>query len=137
MLVGYVVGQVGALLPKLVLGLWVGEVFSLALVACAGLAGVLLAVTSLFWRRSGLAAGPWVGVNAVWYLTPLLALVWLWCFSRLGVARVDYLVVGAVLVVAAGVYAFWERGHVGRDGGWAVLVVVILTVLGAVGMLVW
>ena len=42
-----------------------------------------------------------LGVNALAYMTPLVALVWLWTFSILDVSHLDYLVIGAMGVMAA------------------------------------
>ena len=42
-----------------------------------------------------------LGVNALAFGTPLVALIWLWMFSTLDVSHPDYLIIGAMGVVAA------------------------------------
>ena len=45
-----------------------------------------------------------LGVNALGYAVPLIALVWLWGFSVLDAGHIDYLVMGAVCIVAANLF---------------------------------
>ena len=42
-----------------------------------------------------------LGVNALAYATPVVALVWIWLFSTLDVPHIDYLVIGAMGIIAA------------------------------------
>ena len=42
-----------------------------------------------------------LGVNAIAFATPMVALIWLWMFSILGVAHLDYLIIGAMGIVAS------------------------------------
>ena len=42
-----------------------------------------------------------LGVNAIAFATPLVALIWLWMFSMLGVSHLDYLFIGAMGIVAS------------------------------------
>jgi hypothetical protein len=41
-----------------------------------------------------------LGLNALGYATPVLALLWLFLFSEVGVARADYLVIGVVAILS-------------------------------------
>ena len=42
-----------------------------------------------------------LGVNTLAFATPLVALIWLWMFSVLGVPRLDYLIIGAMGIVVS------------------------------------
>ena len=42
-----------------------------------------------------------LGVNALAYATPLIALIWLWSLSILDVSHLDYLIIGAMGIVAS------------------------------------
>ena len=44
-----------------------------------------------------------LGVNAIAYVTPLVALTWLWMFSVLDVPHLDYLIIGAMGIAASNV----------------------------------
>ena len=44
-----------------------------------------------------------LGVNAIAYLAPVLTLAWLWMFSILDVPHIDYLVLGALFIVAGNI----------------------------------
>ena len=64
------------------------------------LGGILIySLGSLAWRAANLLTSN-LGVNALGYAVPLLALGLLWVFSRADVARLDYLVVGAIALIA-------------------------------------
>ena len=99
------------------IGLTVVNLFGTALNAAAGLAlrenpslDVLLTgfigglgpstVATILFRVANLKTQN-LGVNALSYLTPALALAWLEAFSEIQVARIDYLVVGVSAIVAA------------------------------------
>ena len=52
------------------------------------------------WRMANLKTKN-LGVNALAYTTPLVALIWIWMFSVLDVPHLDYLIIGAMGVAAA------------------------------------
>ena len=65
--------------------------------------GVLIqAIPSICWRAANLITDN-LGVNALLYGAPILSLVWLWWFAQIGVARLDYLLIGASAIVGANV----------------------------------
>lgn len=49
-----------------------------------------------------------LGINALAYLIPILSLAWLWIFEEIGVARLDYLVIGAAAIVTANLLINFE-----------------------------
>ena len=49
-----------------------------------------------------------LGINAITYLSPLLALVWLFAFSQVEVSRVDYLIIGAAAIITANLLINFE-----------------------------
>ena len=42
-------------------------------------------------------------INAVYYFTPLLALLWLWWFSDIRIARLDFFIVGTTIILATNI----------------------------------
>ena len=50
-----------------------------------------------------------LGVNGLGFATPLVALLWIWMFVGINVARVDFLVVGAVGIVLANLLVAFDR----------------------------
>ena len=118
-------GQLDLELFAVAVAIVITDVFSITMNGVAGIAtGEILAPThiwvgllfgffvyflgSLAWRASNLLTGD-LGINALTYFTPLLALVWLWVYSTsnlpgsdgvLAIARVDYLIIGAAAIVS-------------------------------------
>ena len=52
-----------------------------------------------------------LGINAVSYLTPLLALGFLFLLDETHVARVDWLLAGFSLVVFSNLLGFWRQSR--------------------------
>ena len=71
------------------------------------LGGVFLAFTAICWRQANLITNN-LGVNALWYSTPIFTLVWLFAFSQVFVVRPDYLLIGAAAIIAANLLINFE-----------------------------
>ena len=63
-------------------------------------AGVLVGIANITWRKANLITKN-LGVNAITYGTPVLSLVWLYWIAETQVARWDYLLIGAAVIIAA------------------------------------
>ena len=72
--------------------------------------GALLhAVVGLSWHCANLLSDN-LGINALIYFAPILALAWLFLAGRVGVERVDYLLIGVALIVGGNLaIALWAR----------------------------
>ena len=86
-----------------------------SLVSVAG--GLVLSFPGLVMFRVGNLVTRDFSVNLVSYLTPLGALLWLWTFGLVGVARPDLLALGAVLVVLANLLINLGPGPLSRARG--------------------
>lgn len=64
-----------------------------------GIGCLLIVPGNIFFRFANLRTDD-LGVNALVYLNPVLALIWLALFSDINVARLDYLLIGAAAIVA-------------------------------------
>ena len=62
---------------------------------------------SITWRLANLMTDN-LGINALGYSTPIIALIWLLIFSQVGVVKLDFLVIGAAAVVAANLLINFE-----------------------------
>ena len=90
------------------LGLLLGEPLALGGALWSTLAfGAVGFCAILFWRKANLVTGD-SAVNALCYLIPLVALLWLTPIGASDVARLDLLLVGGVLVVLANVALYFE-----------------------------
>lgn len=69
--------------------------------------GVVQAIASILYRTAILNTNN-LGINALGYTVPIFSLLWLAIFSRISVARADYLVIGAAAIVAANVLIYFE-----------------------------
>lgn len=81
------------------IGLAAGETIGLRSVAVSVLLGGIL-VQAVCWRAANLI-GDNLGINALLYGVPVLSLAWLWMFGHVGVSRLDYVLVGVLVIVAA------------------------------------
>ena len=57
-----------------------------------------LSIANILWRKVNLITRE-LGINALSYTTPLFSLMWLFLFSQVNVARVDYLVIGTAAII--------------------------------------
>ena len=74
--------------------------FGLLIIVVPVLMGVGHGIADSLYRLGNLINHS-LGINAVTYLAPVLALGWLFAFSLVEVSRVDYLVIGAAAVIIA------------------------------------
>ena len=77
-----------------------GESVNATLLVVAGASGLLVSsVERIAFRKANLMTSN-LGVNALTYVAPILALTWLFAFSLSGDIRIDYLVIGASAIIA-------------------------------------
>ena len=79
--------------------------------------GVVQAIASILYRTAILNTNN-LGINALGYTVPIFSLLWLAVFSRISVAHVDYLVIGAAAIVAANVLIYFESNVHEAGKGW-------------------
>ena len=85
----------------IVIGIILSETMSAHQLLYAILSGIFVTpIGTVAFRFANLKTDD-LGVNAIAFATPLVALGWLWAFSILGVSHLDYLIIGAMGVVAA------------------------------------
>ena len=96
----YGVGNLIAILPKVVLGIVSTESLAAGTFVFGILGGIFLAITAICWRQANLVTNN-LGVNALWYSTPIFTLAWLFTFYQVTVVRPDYLVIGAAAIILA------------------------------------
>ena len=77
-----------------------GESVNATLLVVGGASGLLVSsVERIAFRKANLMTSN-LGVNALTYVAPILALAWLFAFSLSGDIRIDYLVIGASAIIA-------------------------------------
>lgn len=105
---GYTVASVFGAVLTAGIGFVGGETISVDTLL-AGFAGglVLLTAADILFRKANLTTDN-LGVNALGFAIPVVGLVWLAIFSEIGVARVDYLVIGASAIVATNLLINFE-----------------------------
>lgn len=106
-IIGYAAGNLIAILPKVAFGIVSTEPLTVETFVFGTLGGVFLAFTAICWRQSNLITNN-LGVNALWYSTPIFTLVWLFAFSQVFVVRPDYLLIGAAAIIAANLLINFE-----------------------------
>ena len=84
-----------------VIGLASSEALSMQQMFYAVFAGLFVTLIGATAYRVANLKTDDLGVNALAYVTPLIALIWLWMFSILRVSHLDYLIIGAMGIVAA------------------------------------
>lgn len=83
------------------------EVADIALLKIGLIAGTVSSIAGICLRWSNMITKN-LGVNAISFATPIFALLWLWFFSRVGVANSNYLVIGAAAIIAANILINFE-----------------------------
>ena len=86
-------------LPIFVSGVVIEEGWDLRQIAAGLVAGLLIGSSVKILRRKSNLMTSNLAINALGYATPVIALAWLFLFSRVGDIRIDYLVIGAAAVV--------------------------------------
>ena len=67
----------------------------------------IAAVGTILWRMANLISTD-LGINVMGYLTPALALGWLFAFSQVGEVHVGFLLIGVGVIIAANVGVYIE-----------------------------
>ena len=89
-------------------GVVVQESVTLDMFLVAVFTGVIsVAVGGLAWRFANLSTNN-LGVNSLAYLTPVLALAWLFLYSQVNVPKVDFLIIGTAVVIIANMLINFE-----------------------------
>ena len=72
--------------------------------------GAAIGISSILWRMANLLSDD-LGINAMNYLIPALALIWLFAFRQVGDVSAAHLAVGLTLIIAAnlGAAGFFQR----------------------------
>lgn len=71
------------------------------LVSIGLIAGIVIGSSTRILRRQANILTSNLGINAMSYATPIMALTWLFIFATVEVYRLDYLVLGATAIIAA------------------------------------
>ncbi len=77
------------------------EVPTKELTAWALFSGVLIASAGTIALRRANFLTRNLGINAIWYSMPILALIWLWLFSSIEIARADLFIIGSAAIITA------------------------------------
>ena len=105
---GIVISSLVAIPSSALIGISSGEILSLNGLAISVLGGIFAgSFASIIWRKANLLTHN-LGINAIAYLTPILALLWLLLASRVNVPRLDFLVIGTAAIVAANLLINFE-----------------------------
>lgn len=105
---GIVISSLVAIPSSALIGVSSGESLAVDGLTISVVGGIFAgAFASIIWRKANLLAHN-LGINAIAYLTPILALFWLLLASKVNVPRVDYLVIGTAAIVAANLLINFE-----------------------------
>ena len=100
-LVAFLISSLGSAVVCVAVGLSGGETLEPESLGLAFIAGMILnTIAGVMWRRANLPSGNFGG-NALSCSIPVFALLWLFVSRQADVARVDYLLIGTVLIVTA------------------------------------
>ena len=95
------IGQIASSGILCIIGLALGETISWEQVFHAMAGGFLVNSIGVVMFRIANLKTKYLGVNALSFAIPLVALGWLWMFSILDVPHLDFLIIGAIGIVAA------------------------------------
>ena len=84
-----------------VFGLFSAETISLHQLSYAIISGFFITSIGTIALRAANLTTRDLGVNSLAFVTPLIALVWLWILSIVDVSHLDYLIIGAMGIVAS------------------------------------
>lgn len=102
---------IGALISaalNLVVGVGIGESMSANAAVAAVTGGALAYGLANITYRTSIVLTDDLGINAMLYVTPVVALFWLFVFSQVNVARLDFLIIGAAVVIIANLLINFE-----------------------------
>ena len=106
--IGIVISDVLSIAMNASIGLASGESLAFPPLIAGFFVGIFVyALGSMTWRMSNLTTGN-LGVNALGYAAPVVALVLLWAFSQAEVANPGFLVIGSVAIVASNLLINFE-----------------------------
>ena len=86
------------------LGFARGEYASPSALLWGASGGAAIGVSSILWRMANLLTDD-LGINAMNYLIPALALIWLFAFRQVGAVSAAHLIAGLALIIAANIGA--------------------------------
>lgn len=102
---------IGALISaalNLVIGVGIGESISTNAMAAALIGGAIAyGLANITYRAANVLTAN-LGINAMAYATPLIALLWLFLFSQVNVARFDFLLIGAAAIITTNLLVNFE-----------------------------
>ena len=110
LLFGYCVSAMVCVIPNALIGLGNGGQVTWEGIGWAVAVGFTLVPGAVLSRRAVLVT-PDLGVNALVYASPVVGLLWLGLFTDITVARLDLLVLGAIVVAVANVLINRTRTH--------------------------
>ena len=102
LLFGYCVSSLVCFIPNAIIGFGGGARIAPDSLAWAAAVGFTFVPGAVLSRRAVLIT-PDLGINALIYASPVVGLLWLGLFSDITVARLDLLVLGAIVVAVANV----------------------------------
>ena len=89
-------------------GVGIGESISTNTVIASVAGGALAYGLANIAYRTTIVLTDDLGINAMLYVTPVVALFWLLVFSQVNVARLDFLIIGAAVVITANLLINFE-----------------------------
>ena len=102
---------IGALISaalNLVIGVGIGESISTDSLTAAVVGGAIAyGLANITYRAANVLTAN-LGINAMAYATPLVALLWLLIFSQVNVARFDFLIIGAAAIITTNLLVNFE-----------------------------
>ena len=88
---------------KMGISLASSEEFQLDVIMAGLIVGsIIRAGSSILWRKANLMTHA-LGINALGYAEPVFAVLWLFLFWEVHVARIDYLIIGTCAIVASNI----------------------------------
>ena len=102
---------IGALISaalNLVVGVGIGESIPTSAIVAALIGGALAYGLANITYRAAITVTNNLGINAMLYATPLVALLWLSVFSQINVDRLDFLIIGAAAIITTNLLVNFE-----------------------------
>lgn len=101
--VGIAISSILAVPTTAGVGLLRGETVSTNTLVISIVGGTFIgALASIIWRKANLITLN-LGVNAIAYLSPIIAVIWLFAFSFVSDVRIEFLIIGMLMIVSANV----------------------------------
>ena len=106
--VAYLIGGLISSPINAAAGLFSGETIALTSLAIGMSGGILVQASASILLRKSLLTTRDLGIGAMIYAIPALSLGWLWAFSKVDIARPDFLIIGAAGIIAANLLINFE-----------------------------